>query len=702
MSQNENKATQTENDKIEEQLQQLEKSMSALTKQQQTTQLPAQPQQQIQKPNNYNIPPEIHNKMQQLQEIDKRINELNQVLSSNQNLTDDQKNAAKAELEKLYKDGNRLCAEIDQHSQRYQAQLNNSLQKQPFNGVVDINTPQGQKLLAMIQAKDPRIKAKPVPGTNLIQLTFDDKEMCEINNKQPVKRVYSKIDKEQDDSLWEYVVGGFIILMTLLTCVLAFVNLDKQVNEIKKPKEEAVKPEEKNKTEETPKTTEQRDSGEVEVKEKICVATTEQKVDANGTLYGNCDPKKTDVKGVELTNDAKQALNTVSNPHDAYTITNSNGTKQTAYSISGTSDGQIHWRDANGKIYHADKDTISITNNNGHTLSDGSENIICNLTYQQQGKTNVVDWYYNSTTKIEHNPSTGNVIDITYQNNNSTWGTTGITQSQIGVADSISALPLATLQRASQQANVGNTFFAPFKVDGTTLQVNDLTTNYTYGNGTCIGAYDSEKGFVSNIGENNDLRQAIETESRVLANDSKLRYQDANGKTKTLQDNVFGYEVKNGKITIKYDYNEDKGTYSTKTYNLTDYSNINIGSDNANSSVSNSQLNLANNVQKYIDPNSGKTYVYADGLKATATGKYGDNNYTTNFTLGSAETSLSNLNADDIRNNETLTNMYNNNNKLYNYIRLNEGYDTSKFTTNSINNYNQLSNLSSLCNCRSY
>ena len=232
--------------------------------------------------------------------------------------------------------------------------------------------------------------------------------------------------------------------------------------------------------------------------------------------------------------------------------------------------------------------------------------------------------------------------------------------------------------------------------------MNDLTTNYTYGNGTCIGAYDSEKGFVSNIGENNDLRQAIETESRVLANDSKLRYQDANGKTKTLQDNVFGYEVKNGKITIKYDYNEDKGTYSTKTYNLTDYKNINIGSDNANSSVSNSQLNLANNVQKYIDPNSGKTYVYADGLKATATGKYGDNNYTTNFTLGSAETSLSNLNADDIRNNETLTNMYNNNNKLYNYIRLNEGYDTSKFTTNSINNYNQLSNLSSLCNCRSY
>ena len=43
---------------------------------------------------------------------------------------------------------------------------------------------------------------------------------------------------------------------------------------------------------------------------------------------------------------------------------------------------------------NADKDTISITNNNGHTLSDGSENIICNLTYQQQGKTNVVDWYY--------------------------------------------------------------------------------------------------------------------------------------------------------------------------------------------------------------------------------------------------------------------------------------------------------------------
>ena len=690
MSQNENKATQTE-ENIDKQLQQLEQSVSELTKQQQK-------QQQIQQPNNYNIQPDINDKMQQLQKIDNRINEINQFLSSNQNLPDDKKNAAKAELDKLYKDGNRLCAEIEQHSQRYQTQLNNSLQMQPFNGVIDINTPQGQQLLAMIRAQDPRIKVNQVPGTSLLQVSYNDSPIYELNNKQqPIKRVHSKIDAEKDESTWEYILGGFIILMAILSCVVAFVNLDKQVDNIK-----STRAQEKVKKEEKPETTEQKDSGSVEVKEEACVATTTHK-EKDGVLYGNCDPKKTDVKGVELTNDAKQALNTVANPHDSYTITNSNGTKQTAYSISGTSNGQIHWRDSNGKIYHADKDLITITNKSGQTLSDGAENIICNLRYeQQQDNKNVVDWYYNSNTLVQHNPSTGNVIDITYQNNNSTWGTTGITQGQIGIQDAIGTLPLTTIQNATQQTNIGNTFLAPFSVDGTTLKVNDLSTTYNYSNNTCIGSYDTTNGFQSNIGDHEDLRQVVETENKVLADDSKLQYTDANGDTKTLHENVYSYEVNNGKLKITYNYNEDKGTYDTKIYNLADYNNLNISSGHSNSAVSNSQLKLAGNVQKYVDPNSGNTYVYANGLKAKTTGTYGSDSYNTDFTLGSISTSLSNLNADDIRSNETLTNMYNNNNKLYNYIRLNEGYDPSKFTTNSINNYNQLSNLYSLCNCRSY
>ena len=515
------------------------------------------------------------------------------------------------------------------------------------------------------------------------------KEEAKVENNQ---------EEEQEESNWEVILAGIIIIMSILALIFAFANFKKQKDEIeeknKQAKEEKV--ENKEKPTEEHNTTQKRDEQKATVEEDIQLSQT--KHDAiNDKLVGN-QSKPESTTEIQLTNDAKQALDIVNNPSTKkYIQIDATGKKVEAYGVC-SKNGQIAWRDGNGRQYSMSNKDVTIFDKSGNAYNNNVESILDSFNVS----TSVADKVGTSTI------TTHSYTDVLQGNNQNVVlnyktadgaliGTGNLSKEQLLGNAAISTTQYNSFSKAVSQ-NPTNSFFSNFKCADGKVTMNSLTTDVFNNNDIVLGTYSKSDGFSSNIGTNDNIKKVADTENTKLNPETKLVYQDG-GEVKTMDKNIISYNVENDKITVKLDTKTDGVNYDTRTYDLNDKSFF-IQDKNNSTIVNNDQLKLANNIQRYNDPHTNQEYILAKNTTTQITANPISNSYSATIKVGD-EIFNQNLTADQLRSNPATIGIYNNNDKLYQMVRFNEGYDNSKYTSMSyqqapVYNNNTLSNLETL------